>query len=213
MFKEVIFEKSTNEEEFYGGAIERRITLKALLDWLAKVNASKNAQFLKCYNWTKNAVEINNIDDITFSSNLMHKDVVFDKGVKIAFKEDPSLPAMTLAHATELFNAIAAKCNEDGIDTNDVEVFVQNPNGKLTQFCWFYDDEFDTACIVKNMNPRAVSRFMHGGADAVIVKAAKTANISGKIIDELAKIEEQMQKLQARRDATLKKLEDLPAQA
>ena len=161
----------------------------------------------------KNQIAINNISDITFSANLIHKDVTFANGVKIAFKEDPNQPAMTLAHATELFNAIAAKCAEEGIDTNDVEVFVEDPNGKLTQFSWFYDDEFDTACIIKNISPRAVSRFMKGGADAVIVKAAKTPKTSGKILDDLEKIEAQIQKLTARRDATLKKIEDMPTQA
>lgn len=216
MFEEVteIYEtEATNEDEIYGWADQKRIRLRKLLDWMEKVNASQNVKFLKCLNWKKNNVVVNNIDDITFSANILHKQDSFNNAVKIAFKEDPNVPAMTFKESYELLAAIASKCEEDGIDVNEVEVFLQDVKDKLTQFSWYYDTDQDVACLVKNMSTADARRFMHNGVDEILARAAKTANTPDSIIDELAKIEKQMQKLSAKRDVVYKRLEDMPTQA
>ena len=214
MFEEVIlFENgAVSEDEFEGAPVGKRIRLKALLDWMEKVNAGGNAKFLKCLNWSRSAgVSINSIVDVVFSANLVHKLGNYPHGVKIAFKEEgPDSDAMTIGKATELFAAIAAKCEEEGIDTNEVEVFTEDPKGKLTQFSWYYDSDSDTACIAKNMNTKMVSRFLKG-AEVVVAKAATTPKTTDRVLDELQKIQDQMAKLKDREAAALKNLEDIPA--
>lgn len=216
MFEEVILWECdgtdvTNEDELAGNvAPDKHIRFSALLDWMRNVKATGKAKYLKCLNYRTSRVEINNIVDVTFSENLIHKDVSFPHGVKIAFKEGEDVPAMTLGDAADLFEAVAAKCEEEGVALEDVEVFVQDGKGKLTQFCWFYDTDTDTACIVKNMNPKMAARFMREGADAVVNRAAKSATTPDRVIDELAKIEEQMKALEAKRNAAYSKLENLP---
>ena len=220
MFEEIVLWENDNADDMSDVANEaelagnvgpdKHIHFSNLLSWMNDVGASGNAKYLKCLNYRTSRVEVNNIVDVTFSENLMHKDVTFAHGVKIAFKEGGDVPAMTLGRATELFNAVAAKCEEEGIALEDVEVFVEDGRGKLTQFCWFYDTDTDTACIVKNMNPKMAARFMREGADAVVNKAAKSATTPDSVINELAKIEEQMKALEAKRDAAYSKLEGLP---
>ena len=76
--------------------------------------------------------------------------------------------------ANELLDAIAAKCAEAGVAIEDVDVFTQAENGKLTQFAFYYDDSTDTAVIVKNMSARVASKFLQGAGGEVVVKAAKS---------------------------------------
>lgn len=200
---------ATDEAEIYGGQDKTgHIHLDSFLGWLRKVRADQNAQYLKCLNWTKNAFEINNIVTVTGDANIVHKSAginnveeTFDHVVKIAFKEESTTPAMTLATASDLFEAFAKKCEEEGIDTSTVEVFVQNEKGKLTYFAWYYDEGTDTAVIVKNRSPRQASNFLKHGAAGVLARAAKSPRTPEKLKDELAKIEEQMAKLASKRDA------------
>lgn len=217
MFEEIVLWEcgknpdATNEDELAGNvAPDKRIRFSTLIEWMRKVRAVDNAKFLKCLNYRTSRVEINNIVDVTYSENLIHKDATFAHGVKIAFKEGDNVPAMTLGDASDLFEAVAAKCEEEGVALDDVEVFVQDGKGKLTQFCWFYDTDTDTACIVKNMNPKMAARFMREGADAIVNRAAKTATTPERIIDDLAKIDEQMKALEAKKAAAYSKLETLP---
>ena len=221
MFEEVILNEglkkakksdiATNEDEYFGYKEGQIIRLSAMLDWMNKVKASQNAKFLKCLIGATKGVIVNSIADITFSSNLLHKDVEIPHAVKIAFKEDPNAPAMTLARAAELFEAIAAKCAEDGIDLDGVYVYCQNEKGKLTEFCWYYDTDTDTACIVKNMNHKMAAKFMHGATD-LIARAARTPRTPESLINKLASIEDQIQKLQSKRDAITTKFDELPPQ-
>ena len=200
---------TANEAEIYGGQDKTgHIHLDALLDWMRKVRADQNAQYLKCLNWTRNAFEINNIATVTGDANIVHRSAgkdhveeTFDHVVKIAFKEESTTPAMTLATAADLFEAFAKKCEEDGVDLSTVEVFVENEKGKLTYFSWYYDEGTETAVLIKNQSPRQAANFLKNGADAVVVKAAKTPRTPEKLKADLAKIEEQMAKLVSKRDA------------
>ena len=222
MFEEVILNEglskakklkavATNEDEYFGYKDGHIIRLSTMLDWMNKVKASSNAQFLKCLIGATKGVVVNNISDITFSSNLLHKDIEIPNVVKIAFKEDPTAPAMTLAKAAALFEAIGAKCTEEGIDLDTVYVYCQNENGKLTEFCWYYDTDTDTACIVKNMNHKMAAKFMHGAED-LIVRAAKTPRTPDTLINKLASIDDQIKRLQAKRDEIATKFDELPPQ-
>lgn len=198
--------KNTDEAEIYGGAIEGHIKLDKLLDWMRKVKADENAQYLKCLNWRSSHVDINSIVDVTYSENVEHKEETFEHAVQIAFKEGGDSPAMTVARAAELFEAVAAKCEENGVDLGTVEVFVQNEKGKLTYFSWFYDEGTDTAVIVKNMTVRAAAKFLKDGAEAVVVKAAKTATTPKSVEDEIAELEKTIADLQAKKQAAYDKL-------
>lgn len=208
-------QNATDEAELAGGQDKtRHLKFKPLIEWMRQVRADQNAQYLKCLNWTRGMFEINNITTVAMFENVSHKspgkdnvEETFAHAVKIAFKEDATVPAMSVAEAADLCEAIAKKCEEDGIDLNEVEVFIENEKGKLTYFMWYYDEGTDTAVIIKNQNPRNAAAFLKGGAENVVIKAAKTSQTSEKLIDELAKIQEQMAKLKQREDDVYNRME------
>lgn len=210
MFEEIILNEveETNEAEFHGGPeAGSLIKFTRLLDWMNNVKGSAKAQYLKCLVNKALKVKVYNISDITFSENVMHKDVAYETGVKIAFKEDDGSPAMTIAQAAELFDKIAALCAQNGKDLSKTEVFTEDENGKLSRFAWFYDDETDTAVIVRNMSTADARKFMKAGADTIVRKLAKTPVNPEKLIDELAALEEKIKTLTTRRDSVLDKLD------
>ena len=208
-----------NEEELYGLAdANKSIKFQRLLDWINKASESSKAKFLKCLICKKvggaASVTIANITGIEAANGCLHphSGITFDNAVTIAFQEGDTAPAMTIEDAVQLMNGIAEACTAKGIDLNNVEVFTKDVKGKLTQFCWYYDTDSDTACIVKNMNPKAVKRFFESGSP-VVAKAAETPMITDKLIDQLAKVEDQINALNAKRDAIYQKMEDLPPTA
>lgn len=214
MFEEVFLYEcgDMNEDEYFGYAENQKINFKAMLDWMHKVHANENAKFLKCLIGSAKGITVNNIVDITFSSNLAYKDKTVPHGIKIAFKEGEIAPAMELSKAAELFDALAVKCAEVGVDPADVEVFCENEKGRLTQFCWYYDTDTDTACIVKNMTHKVAAKFMHGATD-VVARIAKTSRTPDSLIAKLEKIDAQMKALADRRASVEKQFDALPPQA
>ena len=202
---------STDEAENYGGPTEGHIKFNALLDWMRNVHANQNAKYLKCLDWRTNRIDVNNIVDVLCSENVVHKTETFDRAVKIAFKQESSAPAMTIEDAANLFEAIASKCEEDGVDLGTVEVFVMNENEKLTYFSWYYDEGTDTAVVIKNMSPRKAAEFLKNGAEAVLTKAATTndSKTMENLTNELQKIQDQMNKLKAKQDAVYNKMEQV----
>jgi hypothetical protein len=208
MFKEI----NLSEAEFFGNSeAGSSIKFSRVLDWMKNVKSSSNAKFLKCIVNKALKVKVYSVADITFSENLIHKDKTYDMGVKIAFKEEnENVPAMTVARAAELFEKIEALCIENGKDLSTIEVFTEDVNGKLSRFCWYYDDETDTAVIVRNMNPGQARKFMHGGGETIVKKLASVPTNPQKLIDELAAVEEKIKALTAKRDAVLNKFEQLP---
>ena len=208
MFEEVILNEM-DEAEFSGRAPGNIIKFSKLNDWLNKVGASANAKYLKCLMPKKGVFTLFNISDIVFSENLIHRNAPIAHGVTIAFKEDNADEAMSIAKATELFNAIAAKCAEAGISTDDLQVFTMDPTGKLSTFCWFYDQDLDTAVVVKNMLPSAAKKFLTGAATTLadIVKTPRnTRNQIDKLMDKLAAIEAREKALAARKDELVNQL-------
>ena len=204
MFEEI----NLNEAEFYGNSeAGSSIKFSRLIDWMDKVKASQNAQFLKCIVNKAQHVKVYSISDITFSENLTHKDTAYDVGVKIAFKEEDKAPAMTISEAAKLFGKIADLCAENGKDMATIECFTEDTNGKLSRFCWYYDDSTDTAAIVRNMNPGQARKFMHGGGDEIVKKLASTPVNPDKLIDQLASVEEKIKALTAKRDEVLNKID------
>jgi len=201
---------NTDEAEVYGGPTAGHIKFNALLDWMRKVRADQNAQYLKCLDWRTNRIDVNNIVDVVCSESVVHKTETFDRAVKIAFKQEANAPAMTIGDAADLFEAIASKCEEDGIDLGTVEVFVMNEQEKLTYFSWYYDEGTDTAVVIKNMSPRKAAEFLKNGAEAVLVKAAKSSKTIESLTDELQKIQDQMEKLKAKQDAVYSQMEQVP---
>lgn len=216
MFKEIMLRESeeTNETEFLGqpeaGSV---IKFNRLVDWMNSVKASNNAKYLKCITNKALKVVVYNITDIKFSADVIHKTTKYDAGIKIAFKEDDGAPAMTIAKAAELFGKIEQLCVENGKDINQIEVFTEDVNGKLSRFCWYYDDATDTALIVRNMPPAQARRFMHGGGDVIVRKLVETPVNPDKLIDQLAAIEEKMAALASKRDEVLTKMDAMPNQA
>lgn len=206
-----------DEAELAGGQDKtRHLKFKPLIEWMRQVRADQNAKYLKCLNWTRGMFEIHNITTVAMFENVSHKspgaangEEIFAHAVKIAFKEDASVPAMSVAEAADLCEAIATKCEEDGIDLDTVEVFIENEKGKLTYFMWYYDEGTDTAVIIKNQNPRNAAAFLKGGAENVVIKAAKTSQTPERLMDELAKIQEQMAKLKQREDDVYNRMEQM----
>ena len=170
MIKEIML----NEEVYTGNAeAGSSIKLSRLLEWFDKVKAAQNASYLKCVIASTNGCRVFNIADIMFDTALVHKGITYANGVKLAMKESSYDNAMTIAHAAELFEAIATLCTNNDINLDDVQVFTQAVDGKLSRFSWFYDDEFDTAYIVRNMNPRQAHKWLNAGAE-VLADIAKT---------------------------------------
>ena len=206
-------ENAANEAELKGGPEAGHIHLDALLGWMRKVNADTNAKYLKCLDWRSNRVDVNNIVTVTCDENIIHKsrgvEETFPRAVKIAFKEESTVPAMTIADAYALFEAIASKCEEDGIDLGNVEVFVENEKGKLTYFSWYYDEGTDTAVVIKNMSPNAAKEFLNNGAAALIERAAKSSTTMDTLVNQLEKIKEQMAKLRSKEDDLYSRMEGL----
>lgn len=206
-------ENVANEAELKGGPEAGHIHLDALLGWMRKVGADINAKYLKCLDWRSNRIDVNNIVTVTCDENIVHKsrgaEETFPHAVKIAFKEESTTPAMTIADASALFEAIASKCEEDGIDLANVEVFVENEKGKLTYFSWYYDEGTDTAVVIKNMSPNAAKEFLKNGAAALLEKAAKSSTTMDTLVNQLEKIKEQMAKLQGREAAIYNKMEEI----
>ena len=214
MFKRIFECGAISEDEFHGYKENGKgATLKTMLNWMDQVNAGGNGKFLKCLNGsTKTGVAIYSIADITFSSEIVHKNALSPNGIKIAFvEEDPNVPAMTIARATELFNNIANLCQENGIDPDTVQVFAEAPNKKLTEFAWYYDTASDTAVIIKNMNWQVAAKFLKGATD-IVVRATKTSTTPDSIIDKLAKIEAKMKDLEMQKNAAYVELDALPPQ-
>ncbi len=202
MFKEVILNEM-DEAEYSGRAPGNVVKFSKLNEWLNNVSASTNAKYLKCIMPKRGKFELCNISDIMFSENIVYRDKPLAGAVTVAFKEDASDDAMTVGRAGELFNAIAAKCAEAGISTDDVQVLTIDNAGRLTTFCWYYDDSLDTAVLVKNMLPSAAKQFFAGTA-ATIDELARTprnpSSLMDKLIDELAAVEDKINALQAKRD-------------
>ena len=170
----MIQEINLNEAEYVGNAeAGSSIRFSRLLDWFAKVDATKNASYLKCVIASTKGCQIFNIADILFSKDLLHKDIAYAHGIQLALKEAANADALTIAHAAELFNAIAEKCHEENVSLDDVQVFTAAPNGKLSRFSWFYDDQYDTAYIVRNMAPSQARKWLQAGAE-VMAEVAKT---------------------------------------
>ena len=215
MFKEItLSEKETTDEAEYFGNVEAGSVIKfsRLVDWMEKVNASENSKYLKCLNWRTTRVEINNIVDIVVSESILYKDTTYDQGVKIVFQAEADVPAMSIGDAAKKFIALKEKLESLGKDIKDIEVFAQDgKSGKLSRFCWYYDDASDTAVIVKNMAPGAARKFMRAGAEAVCNNAAKSPKNTEKILDDIKKLDDQIKALKARQDAKLKQIEDMPA--
>ena len=215
MFKEVVLSETqhTNEAEFSGYAEAGSvIKFNRLLDWMKNVKASQNAKYLKCINNKASKVTVFNISDVKFSENLVHKHIAYEAGVKIAYKEDATAPAMDIATAAELFEKIEQLCIENGKDPSTIEVFTEDVNGKLSRFSWYYDDATDTAVIVRNMNLRQASDFLHNGADVIIRKLAQTPTNPDKLLNQLEVIEKKMAALKTKQDEVLKKMSDMPDQ-
>lgn len=182
-----------------------------MLKWMDTVNASKNAKYLKCLNGsTKKGVMVESITDIVFDANLVATGAISTTNVKMAFvAESPTTPAMTVARAYELFIKIGELCAEKGIDTAKVGVYLQNAAGRLTRFSWYYNDESDTAVVVKNMGWQDAAKFLQG-AEVVLDRAARTPQTAEKIIDELAAIEKQMEALKDKQAKVFAKFDALP---
>lgn len=222
MFEPVFFaecgDKEVAEDEVHGYMDKGKsiISLASMLKWMEKVNASSNAKYLKCVNSTWKSgqlagLSLLNISDITFSKELTAPKAPTTNNIKMAFVEsDGNVPAMTSAQAYDIFTKIDQLCKENGIDTAEVGVYLANERGRLTRFSWYYDSDTDTAIVIKNIPWQDASKFLKAGADAVINDAAKKPLIADSVVDELAKIEEQMKALTARRDKALSKLEQMP---
>ena len=181
MIIELREEDSTNEAEYFGNVeAGSSVRFSRLLEWMNNVGSSENAAFLKCVVSKANGCTIFNVSDIMFDSNIVHKDTTYANGVKIAFKESAGEDSMSVARAAELFNAIAEQCKQNEISLDDVQVFTLDSNGKLSRFCWFYDDQFDTAYIVRNMNPGAARKWLQAGAEvaAEIAKSPKKPRVN-----------------------------------
>ena len=218
MFKQVVFnecdvQKDVEEAEVHGYMDKgtQIISLASMLKWMEKVNASQNAKYLKCLNGsTKKGVMVESITDIVFDANLVAIGAPTTTNVKMAFvSESPNAPAMTVATAYDLFTKIAALCAEKGIDTAKVGVYLQNEAGRLTRFSWYYNDESDTAVVVKNMGWQDAAKFLQG-AEVVLDRAARTPQTADKIIDELVAIEKQMNALKDKQAKAFAKLDALP---
>ena len=170
----MIREIRLDEAEYTGNAeAGSSIKFSRLLEWFNKVNAVQNASYLKCVIASTRGCVVYNLSDILFDKGLVHKDITYANGIKLALKEASDENAMTVAKASELFNAIAAKCEENGISLDDVQVFTMAENGKLSRFSWFYDDQFDTAYIVRNMAPSQARKWLQAGAE-VLAEIAKS---------------------------------------
>ena len=202
MFEEVILSEcgDLSEDEFYGSAdANKRIRFQAMLDWMDKVNAGGNSKFLKCITGKFDGVAVNSIVDIKFSDSIVHKLAPGKLGVKIAFKEGAAVDAaMPLSEATRLFKAIAAECDKNGIDKNEVDVFCENEKGKLTQFSFYYDSDTDTAVIAKNISAKTAGRFIKD-ASSYVARAARTPTTPKTLVDKLSDVEEQIKALEVKR--------------
>ena len=195
MFKEIDLYEAVNKdvdvanEAEYGGYLDKdkRIRLSTILEWLDKVNGSGNASYLKCIvGSSKNGPQVNSIVGITYSEDLIYKkDIEVPHAVQIAFKEDNSGAAIAIADVVAQLQAIAAKCEEEGVALEDVDVFCMNEKNKLTQFAFYYDDATDTAVIVKNMNAKAASKFLNGEGGEAVQAAAKTPKTSNAQLDAI----------------------------
>lgn len=182
----MIEEIKLNEDEYFGNVeAGSSIKLSRILEWMDKVGASKNASYLKCVVAKSGGCIVCNISDIMMDSNIVHKTATYAHGVKIALKESSSDDSMTIAHAAELFNAIATACEANGIDPDEVQVFVMETTGKLTRFSWYYDDQFDTAYIVRNMAPGAARKWLQAGAEVMAEVAKSPKKPSGSQDREL----------------------------
>ena len=183
-----------------------------MLKWMEKVNANANAKYLKGVegSYTKGKFTMFNITGIEFSSDLIAPKALSSNNIKMAFVQDnPDVPAMSIAHAYEMFNNIANLCAEKGIDPADVGVYLQNEKGRLTRFAWYYDDSSDTAVVIKNVPWQEVAKFL-SGAEVVLQKAATRPVTADDLIDELARIEDQIKNLNARKDKVYAKMDKLP---
>ena len=60
------------------------------------------------------------------------------------------------------------------------------------------------------MSPRKAAEFLKNGAEAVLVKAAKSSKTIESLTDELQKIQDQMEKLKAKQDAVYSQMEQVP---
>ena len=209
MFEEVILNEM-DEAEIAGRATGSIIKFSKLNDWLNKVNANAKAKYLKCLMPKRGKLSLFNISDIMFSENLIHKGKPYAQGVTVAFKEDSADAAMTLERATELFNAIAAKCAEVGVSTDDIQVFTIDPTGKLSTFAWYYDDELDTAVIIKNISSAAARQFFAGTAttiDELVRTPRNTSRQIDRLIDKLAMIDAKEKTLAAKKADIYKQMD------
>lgn len=174
------------EEEYFGNVeAGSSIKLSRILDWMNKIGAAQNASFLKCVIAKSGGCIVCNISDIMMDVDIVHKDAKYAHGVKIALKESSSQDAMTISHAVELFGKIAEQCEANGIDPDEVQVFVMETTGKLTRFSWYYDDQFDTAYIVRNMAPGAARKWLQAGAEVMAEVAKSPKKPSGSQDREL----------------------------
>lgn len=183
-----------------------------MLAWMERVHADSNAKYLKGINGSYSTGKFNifSITSIEFSADLIAPKSVSSNNIKIAFVEDdPKVPAMSVAKAYELFTKIADLCIEKGIDLKTVGVYLENEKGRLTRFAYYYDEGTDTAIFIKNIPWQEASKFLKGAAPT-LVKAASTPKTADELIDELAKIEDQMKSLKARKDKVYSKMEELP---
>ena len=218
MFRQIVFnecdaQNGIKEDEVHGYMDKgtKIISLASMLKWMDTVHASQNAKYLKCLNGsTKAGVIVESITDIVFDANLAVADAPLATNVKMAFvAEDPNVPAMTIARAYELFTKISELCAEKNIDSAKVGVYLQNANGRLTRFSWYYNDESDTAVVIKNMGWQDAAKFLQG-AEVILDRTASSPRTAEKLIDELAAIEKQMNALRARQNSVYAKFDALP---
>lgn len=196
--------------------------------WFNTIKSNKNAKFLKVFVPAgKRGVDIYNITDLAFTTGIAHSTQAGSQNykfvVKICLADAPgSGEALSMAEAEKKFAAIVKLC-ETGIDTgngqqvkvdpnsNEVQMFTCDKGGKLTRFSWVYDDDFDTAYIIRNWSKKQALDWLHGnGPEAKETMAEMTESPEKPSSNEIAELQAQIleyKKQLADKDARIADLE------
>lgn len=165
MLKPIFIDNGDVFENEYKGLPEHgKITLNRILDLFEKTVKSTNAKYLKCVDKRGDGISINNITDIQWKENLPYKkphgyEENIENAVTMAFVEESKSQAASMVTVKGWLEQLSSTLAEKQVKPEDVRVFTLNEKGKLTTFGWYYDDEADTAIMMKNISPNEAARW------------------------------------------------------